>query len=63
MTGIPEAVVRFWVGHVDRDILKIQTHIANADSQSGMKRLAEVNQVSSNSKDKKSHDESNEMVS
>lgn len=42
MAGVPEAVVRSWVGHVDRDILKLYTHIAAADSQSAMQRLAEA---------------------
>jgi integrase len=37
--GIPEAVVRAWVGHVDADVLKLYTHIADADSQAAMRRL------------------------
>src|SRR5207245_1975003 len=37
--GIPEAVVREWVGHVDRDILRLYTHIASATSQAAMRRL------------------------
>jgi integrase len=45
MAGVPEAVVRSWVGHVDRDILKLYTHIADADSQSAMKRLAEAQDI------------------
>lgn len=42
-SGIPEAVVRSWVGHVDRDVLKLYTHIADADSQAAMRRLGENN--------------------
>ena len=41
--GTPEAVVRDWVGHVDADILKLYTHIADQDSQAAMRRLAEAN--------------------
>ena len=41
-TGIPESVVRSWVGHVDRAILDLYTHIASADSQSAMQRLADA---------------------
>jgi site-specific recombinase XerD len=37
--GIAEAVVRDWVGHVDRDILRLYTHIASATSQAAMRRL------------------------
>jgi integrase len=39
--GIPEAIVRGWVGHVDREVLQLYTHIADADSQHAMQRLAE----------------------
>jgi integrase len=39
--GIPEAVVREWVGHVDRDILRLYTHIASVDSQAAMRRLTD----------------------
>jgi integrase len=38
--GTPEALVRAWAGHVDWDILKLYTHIANSDSQEAMKRLS-----------------------
>ena len=37
--GIPEAVVRSWVGHVDDDVLKLYTHIADKTSQRVMARL------------------------
>jgi len=40
MAGIPEAVVRDWVGHVDRDILRLYTHSASAASQAEMRRFA-----------------------
>jgi integrase len=38
--GIPEAIVRQWVGHVDRDIIRQYTHIADRASQAAMQRLA-----------------------
>jgi site-specific recombinase XerD len=37
--GIPEAVVREWVGHVDRDTIRLYTHIGSASSQEAMRRL------------------------
>lgn len=39
LSGTPEAVVRQWVGHVDPEILKHYTHVANADSKRFMERL------------------------
>ena len=39
-SGIPEAIVRQWVGHVDREIIKRYTHIADTASQAAMQRLA-----------------------
>lgn len=39
MLGTPEAIVRQWVGHVDREILKQYTHIHDAASQAAMQRL------------------------
>lgn len=44
-SGVPEAVLRVWVGHVDHDVMKLYTHIANTDSQSAMQRLAEARKV------------------
>jgi integrase/recombinase XerD len=38
--GVPEAIVREWVGHVDRDVMKLYTHIASAASQAAMRRFA-----------------------
>jgi integrase len=38
--GIPEAVVRAWVGHVDRDTIRLYTHIGSETSQSAMRQLA-----------------------
>ena len=49
-SGVPEAVVRSWVGHVDRDVIKLYTHIADTESQSAMRRLTE-NQSDSRSSD------------
>ena len=42
--GIPEAIVRQWVGHVDAEVLKLYTHIADAASQAAMQRLQGANQ-------------------
>jgi hypothetical protein len=42
--GIPEAIVRQWVGHVDAEVLKLYTHIADAASQAAMQRLEGANQ-------------------
>ena len=38
--GTPEAIVRKWVGHVDAEILKVYTHIADAASHAAMQHLA-----------------------
>jgi len=27
--GVPEAIVRLWVGRVDREVIKLYTHIAD----------------------------------
>jgi integrase/recombinase XerD len=37
--GIPEAIVRNWVGHVDAEVIKLYTHIADVPSQAAMRRL------------------------
>lgn len=37
--GVPEAVVRDWVGHVDPSILKLYTHISRATSTDYMDRF------------------------
>lgn len=39
LSGTPEAVVRKWAGHVDAEILKLYTHIADRDSKRHMDRL------------------------
>ena len=39
IAGIPEAVIRDWVGHVDRKTLQHYTHIANQASQVAMQKL------------------------
>ena len=31
--GIPEAILRQWVGHVDAEVIKLNTHIADVSSQ------------------------------
>jgi hypothetical protein len=35
-SAIPEAVVRSWVGHVDQDVMKLYTHIADEASQAAV---------------------------
>jgi site-specific recombinase XerD len=42
--GIPEAIVKQWVGHVDAEIIKLYTHIADQASQAAMQRLDGANQ-------------------
>jgi hypothetical protein len=42
--GIPVAVVRAWVGHVDNEVIKVDTHVHNEASQSAMRRLTDANQ-------------------
>ncbi|REJ74406.1 MAG: site-specific integrase [Planctomycetota bacterium] len=46
MAGTPEAIVRDWVGHVDDKIIQMYTHVADAESQRAMARLAEARCVS-----------------
>jgi integrase len=38
--GVPEAVVRQWVGHVDPEILRLYTHVADDVSQAYMARFS-----------------------
>lgn len=38
-SGVPEAVVRQWVGHVDARVMKTYTHIADAISRQAMEGL------------------------
>jgi exosome complex RNA-binding protein Rrp42 (RNase PH superfamily) len=38
--GIPEAMVRQWMGHVDQEVLRHYTHIVDAASQAAMQRLS-----------------------
>jgi integrase len=40
--GIPEAIVREWVGHVDAEVIRLCTHIADTACQAAMRRLAEA---------------------
>ena len=51
LAGIPEAVVRQWVGHLDREVTKIYTHILSPDSQAAMRRLNDLNHPSPNGKE------------
>ena len=39
VAGIPEAIIRKWVGHVDHKTLQHYTHIADRESQAAMERL------------------------
>ena len=38
-SGVPEAIVRSWVGHVDHRILKTYTHVADQISQNAMEKV------------------------
>ncbi len=38
--GIPEAVVQSWVGHVDRDVIRLYTHISDEVSQGYVSRFS-----------------------
>lgn len=40
VSGVPEAVVREWAGHVDAKILRHYTHIADSESQAFMQHFA-----------------------
>ena len=43
LTGIPSAVVRSWVGHIDTQTIDLYTHIHDPASQAAMQRLSEAN--------------------
>jgi len=43
LNGTPEAVVRKWAGHIDAEILKLYTHIADPDSKRYMDKLFSTN--------------------
>jgi integrase len=52
VSGVPEAMVRTWVGHVDPEVIRQYTHIADEASRSAMERFAAasgVRDVSTNS--------------
>jgi integrase len=38
-SGVPEAIVRDWVGHVDAEILKVYTHVASKQSRRAMDEI------------------------
>lgn len=42
--GVPEAVVRQWVGHVDPEILRLYTHVADEVSRAYMSRFSGTSQ-------------------
>lgn len=44
--GIPESIVRQWVGHVDRDVIRLYTHVGDEVSLEAMRRLVEQPTVS-----------------
>ena len=54
--GVPEAVVRTWVGHVDQEIMRRYTHIADAASQAAIRRLSEPQDPSVNRPEKDDDD-------
>jgi integrase/recombinase XerC len=39
LTGTPEPIVRSWVGHVDAQIMRTYTHVADQESRAAMQRL------------------------
>jgi hypothetical protein len=38
-SGVPPAIVRTWVGHVDEEIMKVYTHIADRQSRAAMDKM------------------------
>lgn len=42
IAGIPERVLRQWIGHVDREILDWYFHLADQQSQEAMRRLSDA---------------------
>jgi len=58
--GIPEAIVRQWVGHVDPEILKHYTHVLDQTSQAARRRLDEANQTQAAQSGKEATDESSD---
>jgi integrase len=53
-TGVPEAVVRSWVGHVDPQVIRLYTHVYDDASRAEMDRLEEARQNPSCPKGKES---------
>jgi len=49
--GIPEAIVREWVGHVDPEVTRIYTHVASEISRAAMAQLSESRDPSNPSKE------------
>ena len=41
-SGVPERVLRKWIGHVDREVLDWYYHLADQESQAAMKRLSDA---------------------
>jgi hypothetical protein len=39
ISGAQESVVREWVGHVDPEILRVYTHVANRHSRNAMNQI------------------------
>lgn len=58
--GTPEAVVRTWVGHVDPEILKLYTHIADAASHAAMRKFAQNFNLESREEDDRQATENDE---
>lgn len=50
--GVPERVLRKWIGHVDREILDWYFHLADATSQEAMKRLSDAAKNKAKQKEK-----------
>ena len=48
--GVPEAVVRSWVGHVDPDVHRLYTHISDEVSKSYVNRFSAAGVVAGGTK-------------
>jgi hypothetical protein len=46
VSGVPEAVVREWVGHVDSAIIRHYTHVADRFSRTAMDQMLPGNDLS-----------------
>ncbi|MCC6126750.1 MAG: tyrosine-type recombinase/integrase [Pirellulales bacterium] len=59
-SGIPPAIVQQWAGHLDPNIIKEYTHVADRASQAAMQRLSEENHNATNGKERENAAEDSE---